>query len=381
MSETNDRQENFRHRIGKWNAVSVAGTESSVTPQTVIEREVAAMHPGIPSEEMSRIAREIILNDSAAAAKIGPQAENYDRYTVKLAESIENNSSERYLRQNLERRPAGPVAEDASVGIADTIEAINAGIAPRAEYFLWIEEGAEVIKCMNDGFVSAEDLDMRNNLLTQFGQREIELMVCLNLYRSSPALTANPAVQEKYREMSQKLYKLREIRSAILTTTKNHKDEKVTEQEYKTALPFWLVMQEILQARRNKEHERESRAREKFRLALNSSGGLREADRMALRLPPYDRTDAFLLQELAVLGMMAQNRLLSDRPASRAEYLLAHRGKEDTREKNHEKIDRLRGLSVEGRVLTEKYRAQLREKQFYKNNFNMLQNTAVHSIN
>lgn len=116
---------------------------------------------------------------------------------------------------------------------------------PSREYFRWLDETENIIKHMNDGFVSHEDLSERNEFLEMSYQRETELMVCISLYQNSVFKGA----KDKANELTYKLTKLRQMRSMIKQTTKDQADRKVEKSEYEKALEYYRAVRQL------KEHD------------------------------------------------------------------------------------------------------------------------------
>ena len=128
--------------------------------------------------------------------------------------------------------------------LSSFVEELADAIEKDTFYFdqaLSIDEGQQIIKHMNDGFVSEEDLLEKNNFVDMSFQRETELITCLGLYEKSVQL-GNKEAKVKYDELRLKLQKLREIRSSILTTTGNEADKKVEREEYEKALHYYRFL-------------------------------------------------------------------------------------------------------------------------------------------
>lgn len=128
-------------------------------------------------------------------------------------------------------------AQDLQMMIAHSIENINCETSSSQEYFRWLDDTSDIIKNMNDGYVSEADLQERNDFLNMSHQREAELLVCLSLYANSN----NPMAAEQARVIRYKLTKLREMRSAIETTTRDKADQDIPEEEYRRAIPYYKL--------------------------------------------------------------------------------------------------------------------------------------------
>lgn len=166
------------------------------TPEQVIQEAVVRLVPDIKQDEAEHVTHEIMTKPGQKSIHINGQ-------------DFDLTSMEEW--------------------VADSIETINAsgtddGTSREGEYFGWIEHGQEVITNMTDGFVSDDDLKDRNHLLEEFEQREVDLMICVSLYKNCNL--ENPRIRKKYDDICKKLQKLREIRSAIKTSTRDVSDEK-----------------------------------------------------------------------------------------------------------------------------------------------------------
>lgn len=174
------------------------------TPENIIRKAVERKYPRLNFEDSRKIVNDLVTKPTSEKIKIGNEEVRID---------------------------------DLTEYVADNIELINAGsseygASSLGEYFGWIEEAQSVIKNMNDGEVTPQDLDDKHNLLTNFQQREVDLMVCISLYRRCNL--ENPRIKQKYDELNKKLLRLREIRSAIENSTKDRVDEKKIEDNDKS---------------------------------------------------------------------------------------------------------------------------------------------------
>lgn len=169
------------------------------SPQKIIGDAIARDYPNMSDNMRNQLARTIVLSPGDKTIKV----------------------NDKEMKVN-----------DLSVRVAETIEAINSGTSSHEEYYDWINSGQGIISDMNSDGVTVEELATRNDFLSDLNQREVELMTCLGLYQRS---LSDPAVKAKYDFLYQKLQKLREIRSAVKTSTKEvankaeaaRKEEKV----------------------------------------------------------------------------------------------------------------------------------------------------------
>lgn len=134
-----------------------------------------------------------------------------------------------------------PQGESLNVKQAQSVEAINSGIDPVAEYFSWLNETTSILNHLNDGFISREDAQERENFLELTDQREADLMVCLGLYESCKSKEA----EERIRFIRYKLQKLREMRTSIKFLTRTGQDVQTTRSEYDYAIPYYQYFKKL----------------------------------------------------------------------------------------------------------------------------------------
>lgn len=124
---------------------------------------------------------------------------------------------------------------------AQSIEDINSGIDPVAEYFSWLNETTSIMKHLNDGFITKEDAEERESFLELTDQREADLMVCLGLYESCKS----KGVEERIKFVRYKLQKLREMRTSIKFLTRTGQDVETTRSEYDAAIPYYKYFKSL----------------------------------------------------------------------------------------------------------------------------------------
>lgn len=134
-----------------------------------------------------------------------------------------------------------PNGESLNVRQAESVESINSGIDPVAEYFSWLNETTSILNHLNDGFISREDAQERENFLELTDQREADLMVCLGLYESCNTKEA----EERIRFIRYKLQKLREMRTSIKFLTRTGQDVETTRSEYDYAIPYYQYFKKL----------------------------------------------------------------------------------------------------------------------------------------
>lgn len=166
------------------------------TPENIIRKAVERKYPRLSYEESRKAVNDLVTKPADSKIKIGSEEIRID---------------------------------DLNIWVADSIEAINSGSSEYGassvgEYFGWIERGKKVIKDMNDGEITQDDLNEKHGLLNDFRQREVDLMTCVALYQRCNL--EKPEVKKKYDELLRKLIKLREIRSAVENSTRDEVDKE-----------------------------------------------------------------------------------------------------------------------------------------------------------
>ena len=104
--------------------------------------------------------------------------------------------------------------------IAESLENIRCETTSENEYFSWIDGAKKIMEHLTDGYVSFKDIHEKDAFIKMSWQRETELLTCLGLYEKSN----HPLAKERYAVLKIKLQRLRQIRSALLTGTKNSPD-------------------------------------------------------------------------------------------------------------------------------------------------------------
>lgn len=214
MNDKDLEQQNKKHRRQKTEIVRDA-------LQTTYQR--------MDEKLLDQTTRETILAPQNRTVSLGDSTISASDLRYKVAETINNLGSDN--QNTLDN------AMDLQMMMARSIENINSETSSSQEYFRWLDETSSIIKNMNDGFVTKEDLEERNGFIEMSYQREAELLVCLSLYSNSK----NPQAAEQAKAIRYKLVKLREMRSSIEATTKNKADRKVSIDEYTKALPYYKM--------------------------------------------------------------------------------------------------------------------------------------------
>ncbi len=193
----------------------------------IIKRSLRSTYDHLDEKLSRQVVRETIFAPHSRKIDIGGQKISASDLRYQVANTIENLGSGKTLEQ----------VNDLQMMIAHSIETINSETSSSQEYFRWLDDTTDILKHMNDGFVSQEDLNERNEFLDMSNQREAELMVCLGLYQSSQ----HPEAEEKAKLIRFKLQKLREMRSAIENRTRNKADVEISRAEYDMAIPYYKL--------------------------------------------------------------------------------------------------------------------------------------------
>ena len=196
-----------------------------------ISQALSATYQDIKKNRLNQLTREVIYGPQKRTVTIMGERTNISDLRFKLANSLENTHSNKNAYANT----------DFDMMIASSIETLNSETNSEQEYFRWLDDCSEIIKDMNDGFVTKDDLDSRNNFLEMSHQREADLMLCLELYAGS----SHPKAAEKAARLRYKLQKLREMRQVIEAQTKNEADVKISKQEYEMALPYYKLFKSL----------------------------------------------------------------------------------------------------------------------------------------
>ena len=140
-------------------------------------------------------------------------------------------------------------------GIAESLEKIKCETSSINEYFGWMDEAQHIMDNMTDGFVSPEDLAEKNDFIANSWQREAEILICLGLYERSN----NPLAAQRVSEMTMKLRRLRQLRSALVNNTKNKADkEPLTPVEQDRLHALMLTLRNMRRADQNEDYENET---------------------------------------------------------------------------------------------------------------------------
>lgn len=132
--------------------------------------------------------------------------------------------------------------DDFSCMVAQSMESLNSETNSEQEYSRWIDDASSIVKEMNDGFVSADDMKHREEFIGDMTERETEIKTCISLYRNSNT----PQAKERLAFLEKKLAKLMELRSLIKSSTKDRADAIanpiITPEEHEKAKIYLRVL-------------------------------------------------------------------------------------------------------------------------------------------
>ncbi|MFV0627509.1 MAG: hypothetical protein ACK5N8_09230 [Alphaproteobacteria bacterium] len=185
-TRSEDVREQAHHRIP--NILHAKTRQDASSPQKIMADAVEREFNTVGENAKQQIARELVVMPHGRKVKIGGEVMN---------------------------------VEDLQYAIAESIDIYQAGTSRKYEYHEYISDATKIISDMNSNGVTPQELDSRNHFIDDTIQRENELLTCLALYKSSNFSGA----QEKYRELYTKLQKIREVRSAVLSSTKSVADK------------------------------------------------------------------------------------------------------------------------------------------------------------
>lgn len=196
-----------------------------------ISQALCASFQDIKKNRLNQLTREVIYAPQNRNIKINEKHLNISDLRYQLADTLENMQGSKKTTSST----------DFDMMMASSIETLNSETNSEQEYFRWLDDCSEIIKNMNDGFVTKGDLDSRNDFLEMSHQREADLMLCLGLYAGS----SHPEAATKAARLRYKLQKLREMRQVIETYTRNEADVKINKEEYETALPYYKLFKSL----------------------------------------------------------------------------------------------------------------------------------------
>ncbi len=226
MENQEERIKQHQQRANRLNAVwenfqRQQEQRTQKSPRSVMVNTLGGENSALKTSEKMNLVQKALYASKDEVINDGKEDKKLSSFVEELADAIEKDTF--YYNQ------------------ASSIERINCETSTMNEYFTWIDEGQQIIKHMNDGFVSEDDLLEKNAFVDMSFQRETELLTCLGLYDKSYQM-GNQDALVKGKELRLKLQKLREIRSSILVTTGNEADKKVSREDYEKALHYYRLL-------------------------------------------------------------------------------------------------------------------------------------------
>ena len=179
-------RENAQYRIP--NVLHAKTRQEATSPQKIIADALDREFKGIGENAKQQISRELVLMPHGRKVKVGGELLD---------------------------------VEDLQYRIAESLDIYNAGTSRKYEYHEYINDAAKIISDMNTNGVTVDELNTRNDFVSETLQRENEILTSLALYKASGFKGA----QEKYAELYTRLQKIREVRSAVLSSTNSVADK------------------------------------------------------------------------------------------------------------------------------------------------------------
>ncbi|MBQ7632623.1 MAG: hypothetical protein IJS88_00730 [Alphaproteobacteria bacterium] len=112
--------------------------------------------------------------------------------------------------------------------------------SPEQTHFDILENAANIIKHMNDGYVSREDYQERTEFLEMVERYEFTLFTAFCLLR-----VASPDATERLEELRLNITRLREIRDLIRNYTRDTPDVEIDRDEYERAKPIYKMLKSL----------------------------------------------------------------------------------------------------------------------------------------
>lgn len=112
---------------------------------------------------------------------------------------------------------------------------------PKEEYDDLLESAAKIIKHTNDGYISIEDAEERENFLNKINKREFELYLALGVLSSGYVKEENAMKNE----LIFRIRRLREMNDIIRKYSRDGKRIEVGRDEYERALPIYKMLKSL----------------------------------------------------------------------------------------------------------------------------------------
>ena len=226
MENIEDKKEAHRQRINRlhlvWEKYQRQQEERErKNPRNIMYNALGGEETPLNASQKVNLVQKVLFASENEVMFDGRENKKLADFSHKLADAVEKDTF--YFEQ------------------ANSIERINCETTTMNEYFTWIEEGQGIIKHMNDGKVTQEDVNERDSFIEMSVQREVELLTCLGLYERSINM-GNLEAKVKFDELKLKLQKLREIRGAIQASCHHDVDKETKRDEYEAALEYYRLL-------------------------------------------------------------------------------------------------------------------------------------------
>lgn len=183
------------------------GRYSSCTYFQSLYDAVENIFPAVDGDNARTLVREVILAP--------------DDYEVEF-----NNSS--YTQKQLRSKLAHQLVEETTDGSAEQT------------FFNVLENAAEIMKHMNDGYITTEDYQERKDFLDKISRHEFMLFAALALYKA-----AGEPDEKIFDELSLNVVRLREINDLIVKYTRDAVEIEVDRSEFERAKPIYRMLKSL----------------------------------------------------------------------------------------------------------------------------------------
>lgn len=226
------------------------------TPELLLKK-IKELYPNLSETDQKRILTEAVLGSNNRLIKIQDSYSEINAADLrfKLAGLLEKPSLEYMSLEDVKRARL----------MGSEFNAVD-------EYFDWLKKTMEVLKCLNDGYITKEDAQMRESLLDELNFRENDLVLCLGLYEKNNTSVA----WERWRFVRYKLQKLREMRTSIKFLTHQEEETQTTRSEYDTAVPYYQYFKKLQQAEFGQDLSVEAKERYGIRIGHEKDSDLGE---------------------------------------------------------------------------------------------------------
>ena len=121
----------------------------------------------------------------------------------------------------------------------DLIDSCGNG-TPEQTFNDTLEAAAQIMKHMNDGYISTDNYNERQNFLEQISRDEFVLFSALAFWRASRRTDS-----KKFDELVLNIIRLREIKDLILNYTRDAVEEEVDVAEFEQAKPIYKMLKSL----------------------------------------------------------------------------------------------------------------------------------------